>query len=203
MQPNQPPLPPNYDFILNNGQQNKGPAFFSTQDPRKRKLLAILFAGVVITLVLVIVIAMFSSGGGSGDAIKRVIAQQTEIIRIVEIAQKDARDPALRNQLATLLAVVGSDLQQTSNFANQNGIKLTPVELASAQDSALDDDLESAKQRGTFDDEVVVALEQKSESYKQALSAAINEASGDQTRQLLSTNAQNILTYEAPQTANN
>ena len=195
MQPNQPSLPPNYDFIMNNQPKQGGPVFLRNQDPRKRRLLTIGFVGVIILLLIIVVMAVFSGGSQSETDLKRVIAQQTEIVRVAELTHKETRDPALRNRLATLQAFTSSDLQQLASYAAQNGVSLNPQELASAQDSDTDAELESATQRGNFDDVAQTIIEQESAVYQQLISTAFTGSSSEKTRKLLSELNDNISAY--------
>lgn len=196
MQPNQPQSPPpSYDFILNNQPQKSGPAFLRNQDPGRRRLLAIGFVASFVLLIIIVLVILFSGGNENSIAIKRVIAQQTEIVRVASEAQKETRDPAVRNRIATLLAYTSSDLQKLDTYARQNGVATSDQELASAKDVSIDEELETASQRGNYDSTAESILAEESETYQQLLTAARENSSSEPTIQLLDQLTTNTVTY--------
>jgi Skp family chaperone for outer membrane proteins len=184
-----------YEFIMDPSQvKGSGPAFL--QDPKKRNIIAGLFVGTVL-LLIVIIFAIVSSLSSSGtSAIVDVASYQTELARISTLGLTDAKEPSARAKAATMQAFVQSDLAQTTSYLASKGKKLGPAETALRLNSQVNKDLESAKLRNNFEQELLDALETTSQGYKSSLQAAINSASSEKEKEILQSAASNILVFE-------
>jgi hypothetical protein len=69
--------------------------------------------------------------------------------------------------------------------------------LALYQDTTIDQQLTSASQRNTFDEEIIAIIRTITQEYRTQLRLAINAASDDTQRTILDTADKNILTIES------
>jgi hypothetical protein len=184
-----------YQFIIDPSQgTSSGPTFL--QDPKKRNIVAVLFVTVILLLVFV-AIAIFSSlSSKNTSAIIDVAAYQTELVRISTLGLKEARDPSVRAQIATMQSFTQSDLIQTTSYLSSVGTKFEKELTTLKLDTAIDKNLESAALRNTYDQEIIEALATTSTAYKISLQKALNDASSDEEKTILEKAASNILTYE-------
>jgi hypothetical protein len=191
MQPNQD----QYQFIINPSHGSpSGPAFL--QDPKKRNIVAILFVSFIL-LVVFIAVAVFSSlSNRNNSAIIDVAAYQTELLRISTLGLKEARDPSVRAQVATMQSFSQSDLVQTTSYLSSVGTKFEKELTSLKLDSSVDKDLEAATLRNAYDQEIIEALATTSSAYKLSLQKALNDSSSDEETALLQKAATNIITYE-------
>ena len=198
-----PPAPqqhPDYDFIMSaqKQQQKFGGGSPGLQDPRKRMIISVAFVVGVLLIVFVGFSIITSVGGTDADDLKRLAAQQTEISRIADEGLKEASIPDTLNQVTTLKSIIDSDLRDTLGYLSRNGVTPTPVELASAKSSAVDEALASAATRNNYDDELIDQLNTLITAYKLQLNSALNTttSSAPNRQNLLNGAATNILTYE-------
>lgn len=192
MQPQNNP----YEFIMDPSKQKRpgGPAFL--RSPKNRIVVGVMFIAVILTILLIGFSLISSIGKSSNNDLLSVAAYQTEIARISGLGLKSAKDSSTKAKLATFSAFITTDSQSTINYINSTGKKLKPEELTMQKDSKVDKELESATQLNKYDETVIEILEAKSAAYKASLQRAINAASTPKEKQLLSTAANNILTYE-------
>lgn len=180
-----------YDFILNSNHQPQKQSFGSSKGPNK--LLAIVgLLSVVVILVVVIVSLVFSKSGGSAG-ISSVYAQQTEIIRILELGIQDTADTELKQQLSTLLLSVQSDARAISSVLGEEGTKQAKAEIALRKDAEIESALESARSAGTFDDVFLAAIKKQLVIYQKDLNTAFKQSSSD-TKNIIATAAQSVET---------
>lgn len=182
-----------YDFIVNpNGPQHgKSPGInFSSG---KNKILIYAVFGLVAIILLIIGISVISSLGKTNNQdLVEVDAQQTEIVRIIELGQKDARSADVLNQLATLNVLISSDKSAVESLLTKRSVKPDKNALASAKNSDTDSALDKAKQIGNYDDVLIQQISKQSNEYYQSLKTALSDASTNAEKNLLNTAISNI-----------
>lgn len=183
-----------YNFILDPSQPNKKPS--ALQNPKQRKIMAVIFVAVVVLLVTVIAAVILSSGKQSNKSSVDVAAYQTELLRLTDLGLKSGKSTDVLGKIATLQAFISSDLSATTSRLAKNGTKLSPLQLGSKSSTEADKQLESASARGAFDEVILDVIESTSASYKQSLQTALNESSSPKFKEVLETAAKNILSYE-------
>lgn len=187
-----------FNFITNPVQGNSsGPAFL--QDPKKRNIIAVLFV-VVVLFIIVIGFAIFASLGKKNTSpMVDVAAYQTELIRISEFGLAGTTDSSVRAQTSTMLAIITSDLTQSTSYLASSGKKLEIIDTAIHLDASIEKNLETASLRNTFDEELIATLEKTTAAYKLSLQKALDSASSEKEKKVLQTAATNILTFEGNQ----
>ena len=184
-----------YDFILDPSQQQRpgmsggGPAFL--QDPVKRLVAAVVFVFVVLMIVFIGISILFSGGGGSSK-LEEVAGVQSEIVRIANQGLLEARDPATRADVATILTFTKSDLSATSGYLGGFDEKKAALYI----NPELDELLQRAAERNVYDDAILEILGDLGADYKAALQDALDSSSGEEETLILETAAVNILTFE-------
>ena len=189
MNPDQNP----YNFILDPTQNKK---VSSLQDPKQRKIIAIIFVAVVVLIVTILASIILSSGKQSVKSTVDVVAYQTELLRLADAGLKSSKSSDVLSKIATLQAFISTDLTAATSVLTKNGTELSPLQLSSKSSPEVDSQLESASQRGAYDEVILDVIESTSSRYKQSLQAALTETSSAKLKVALETAATNILAYE-------
>lgn len=184
-----------YNFILDPASQPKsGPGFL--QNPKQRNIIAAVFVLIVLLLVFGAFAIFQSLGKQSNTALIDTQAYQTEIVRLSQAGLKDAQDPNTKKILSSFNASVGSDLQATASYMAGIGVVPSEERLAQNKEKGIDKTLESARQRGNYDQAILEAIESASAGYKTALSSALEESSSKKRTEILNQAGANILILE-------
>lgn len=186
MDPYQQPMPPRnpYDFITNPAPPPKRP-LLSSGSLKQRILL--IGGGLLVLLVLIsIVSTLLSSGSKSAtNALKRVVAQQAEIVRLAELGAKDGQSSELRAYALNIAYSLRSDQAVLSGTLADSGVKITPQELASAKDTQADSTLEAARSSNRYDEAFHALMQTQLDGYLSRIEAAHKEVSNPDIKALL------------------
>ena len=184
MQPQNP-----YDFIMDPSKlkQPAGP------NNSKNKIVVMIALGLVMITVLVIGFVFITSiGKADNEDLISLRAEQTELLRIMDIGKKDLTDSSLKNRLTSMQAFVSSDGVILDNLLNKRGVSVTKEQLISKKDSDVDDALEKAKQEGSLDAKMLEVVSDISNSYYKTLKDSLATATTKIEKDLLNTLIANI-----------
>jgi hypothetical protein len=179
MQPNKNP----YDFILDPSQPSKSGMSFG--GGKKKIIPILLFLSAVVVIIIVGVSLISSVGKVNNQDLINVRAQQTELLRIIDIGKKDLSDIALKNNLATLEATVASDEKQIADLLKGREEVTTSLALKSLRDKDVDAAFDAAKQDGTYDKVVLDEISKRSNAYFNSLKTALNDSASNKETRLL------------------
>ena len=185
-----------YDFIMNPQTPQTGPTMTGP-----KKLLAIvgLFGGAIVLIVIILTLVLAPKNGGSKEQLTSVIAHQTEVNRVIELGIDDVSDLPLKQRIATLNAVVLSDLQEANGIAASRKYKIEPLQRNSQIDTSVDGEIEEAKARRELDKALEVAVSAAASNYLRALNDASNASNSKAEKELYSNAIASLQTIVATQ----
>lgn len=187
-----PQQPNQYDFMTAGPQRQAGPSFLRT--PKGRLIASIVFV-VAILVIGIVILRVFSSIAANKETnLIDAVAYQTELIRVGELALKDAREPSTKTKLKTLLSFVTTDMNASKDYLKSAGVKLDTTQLRSRRDAKVADQLEAAKS-GNFDQVALEIIDKKATSYRSSLSKALGETSGKKRRSTIQNGLDNLNVY--------
>jgi hypothetical protein len=191
MPPSQPQYPQQspYDFIVNSGQpQPKRP--FSLPNGGSKRQRILLIAGGGFTL-LVLIIMMFSMlSGGSKEQNERLLSiaqQQTEIVRVTNLARDKARTSAAQSLAATTSITMQSSQSDVTGLLKKAGVKTDVKVLALKNDPKTDAALEAAAQNNRYDEVFTELLAREIKEYQTSVKEAYDGTSSKTQKAVLET----------------
>lgn len=159
-----------YGFIMNpdSAPQKKGglPSFKSFS----KKQLALIAGGGLILLLILITVAssLMNSGPTNQDHLAAVAVQQSEIIRISDMAVKDARGVEARNMAQTVQLSLRSDQSTLTAVFKAQKVKL-PKATENAKNTQT---LTAAQQNNRFDEVYLDLIQKELVEYQKKLNTA-------------------------------
>lgn len=189
MNPQQTP----YDFIFDPKHQ-KSPTGMSGPQGSRKIVLIVGFVSFVVIIIIVGISFILSLGKTNNQDLIAVQAQQTELVRILELADKDLSDAATKNKLATLRTVTSSDLSRVGALLSDRSVEVTKLQLNAEKNSETDEALGAAKQDGSFDDVALAEINTRSNAYLQSLRTALSDATSNREKDLLEAAISNLQT---------
>ncbi len=186
-----------YDFILDptQNQRSGGPNFGSK---KRQKIIGIIFVLTSILVLIVVVSSILSGGGSKNDGLVSLQAYQTEINRVITLGQKNVADPAIKQELGTLKAVITSDQKQLSNLLSARGVVSTKLQLNSKKDPTIDTALSDALKTGDHDEILQQKLKSLVGNYYDSLTTAQQQTSSSKEKIIVNTATSNIeIVYKA------
>ena len=179
MQPQNP-----YDFIMDPTLGKK--PHVAGPGSGKNKLLVMIVMGLIIISILTIgFIFITSIGKANNDDLVSLRAQQTEILRIIDLGKKDLTDAELKNRLTSMQIFISSDGAQLDDFLGKRKVEVSKEQLASAQNSDIDSELEKAKNEGALDEKLLSAVSAQSNEYYDVLGDSLSSATTTKEKELL------------------
>ena len=161
-----------YGFIFEQGKQ-KQPRSLQPRSNSSKILLSIGFVAGVIIIVIIGLNLVLSVGKANNEDLVTVRANQVELLRVIELGQKNVSDISLRNRIASMQASVSTDAYALSELLKKRDVKVESLKLNALKDEDTDEELESALQKGSGHDEVLLKkIEELSNSYYTALKNA-------------------------------
>lgn len=189
MQPDQD----QYGFIMNPGtgpQKRSMLPGFGTMS--KKQLLIFGGAGVLILAMLVTILFSLLSGGPTNkDQLLAVVAQQNELIRISDIAVKEARGIEAKNLAMTTKLSLRSDQSSLTAALKAQNVKVGGKDLQAAKDSDTDRLLEDAKQNNRFDEVYLEFIQAALVEYQKNLNTAYKTTISPQLKEAMKIQYQN------------
>lgn len=171
-----------FDFIMNPQQQGKKSLLPS--DPKTKLIYMVIGGGVGLVLLLFLIFGIFGGGGDPVDSLVDVAQQQNEIIRVSELASRDASGTQAQKLSAMVLSVVLTDQKNTVSYMSKNGKKVSAKDLALKQNKEADSQLSAAKQNGRFDEEYTQITLKYLQTYQQNL-ADVYPNLGEQGKEII------------------
>lgn len=200
MQPNgpTPPIQPvndPYGYILNQQTPQKKPFLFGSGKPSP--LIMALFV-LFVLLIVGVAFAVYSSlTAKNWDSVIALAARQEEIIRVAELGQKKANDPATLIYVATLKNVTQSEQNDTIAFLKKKGVKAKDMGLSAQKDSSTDKALDTAEQNNTYDKVLLTKLGDEVSDYQKAQKQVSVTDNSKSEKTLLATLAANAKTISS------
>jgi hypothetical protein len=167
MQPDQGPHP-DYDFILNPSKQGKK-SLFGGSSKKQRLLMTIIAGGIGLVLVFIVLGVVFGGGSGSEERLNGLVQQQTELIRVAGLADKDAADANAKNLATTVELSLTSAKTKTTTALTKGGGKLQSKQLGAKKDADTDKALAAAKQANRFDEVFMSTMKTELTDYQSEL----------------------------------
>jgi hypothetical protein len=190
MDPSKPYIPPPrgqnpYDFITN--PQTPPKRRFSGGNSFMTRLLMVVGGGVLLIIIISVAVSLLGrSSQGNVSALKNLVSEQEELVRIAGIGSKNAQDTTVRSRALTTELSTETQQQSLINYLEKLGVKVSEEELASQKNSSTDSELESAASSNRFDDEFSATLTGLLNEYATNLQEIYNSTSNEETKQVLS-----------------
>lgn len=194
MQPNQPNP---YAFITNPPPPPKQPLFGGWSMKQRGIILGV---GIVFVLILVSVISNIMSAGSEAGVLnmKRVLARQTEIIRVADLAAAGGQATETRAMALNVSLTVSSDKNRISKILADGKIKVTAQELGARLDAQADTALNEAASNGRYDETFRQLIFTQLTDYLSLLETAHSTSSTETTKaELQKSHANATLLQEA------
>jgi hypothetical protein len=191
MQPNLPAPSQNpYDFIMNSGQPQmpgKMPRMTNGGGGQRQRILFVAIAGFIVLILGIIVFNILSSAGkGNTTLLKNLAAEQTELIRVSDLALTKAKSTKARNLAATATITVRTMKQRTTKLLSLKGIEVVPKELNAKLNEKTDDALDAAEQANRYDEVYIEYMLGALATYQNNLKAAYDVNTETNDRDVLS-----------------
>lgn len=183
MQPQSPDNNP-YDFITESPTSSKKPLFGrGSHLPKIFLVLGILTA---VTIIAVIAASLLGGdSGGSKTTYTRLLQQQTEIVRIADLASKDAQSSTVKNFAVTTSQTLQSTKADLTALAKSAGADIEPKTLLLGKDSATDKALTTAAQINNYDAVFAKILTDQLTEYSKTLQELLNSTPKTKSRNTL------------------
>lgn len=164
-------LSPQYDFIMNSGQQAKPPAKFSVSKMSKPVMILV---GVAVVLILVAVGSVILSNLSSKSSKPYVdaLSRSTEIVRISDLAKTKMKDADTLALLTTASTVLASEQLQLNSYLKSTGEAINPKLLSGYLNSQSDKSLETAAQNSNLESTYIIYLKSGLSGYLSSLKTA-------------------------------
>jgi hypothetical protein len=175
-----------YDFIMNAPQAPKKGWLPGIGSSQKQRILVVIAGGVLLIIILLIVFSLiFGGSGGNTDALVKVAQEQTELIRISDIALTKARGSDALNLAVTTKLSLTTEQQPLLATLKSEGRKLSIKELNAGKNSATDESLAAAEQNNQFDQVFIQTLQNGIANYQKTLKQAYDGTSSKKVKQTL------------------
>ena len=185
-----------YNFILNPNAQKKKPSLVPTPTGTTQRVLLIVGVITIVVMLLVVGFSLFSRiGKVDNQDLIRAQAYQTEILRIVDIGQKEVKTDRIRTEIATLRATTQSDLTTLADILIKRKETVTALQLNAKKNADLEGALAKAKETGAYDSAFEAALQDTVAAYYKELQSALAEATTQIEKDALKNAVANIEAY--------
>jgi hypothetical protein len=153
---------------------------------RKQRIL-LMVLGVVGGAVIILVMAMvFFSKENLEPLVTKVVAQQQELLRVNELADKFSPDLAIRQTQATVASIVASDLQEMMNARSELvKTKITKETSSLYSDAQAQERFQDAAQRNALDGEYRDTLRDHLEGIEASVRDLSSKSQSDQLKATL------------------
>ncbi len=190
MDPNQ--IPQNtgqYDYILNAPTPKKANFFSGGKNGGKKQtiLYSIIFVLVIVTIFVVVLSVFISANKKDYTLYKKILDEQTEIIRITDLGYAKARSASIKNYATSIKSITTSEKTDTLAYLKGAGIKIDEKVLASKKDTNNDKTLTAAEQANQYDEKLTLVLNTLVISYQKDIKTLGTDVSTKTERALIST----------------
>ncbi|MBI1856770.1 hypothetical protein HY003_00920 [Candidatus Saccharibacteria bacterium] len=181
-------MPPNqYDFITNPQKLPKKGLLPGIGNSKKQRILMVGVGGILLVIILITVFSfIFGGSGGNTDDLVKAAKQQSELIRISDIALTKARGSDALNLAITTKMTLMAEQQPFLKMIKNQGYSLNAKELAASKNAETDKILTAADQNNQFDVVFLKTLQSGIANYQKTLKKALNTTSNKKARQSIS-----------------
>jgi flagellar basal body-associated protein FliL len=178
------PQPPTgqYDFILAPESQKRK---FSGGSTKSR----LIFVGVIVIVLVLVgsILASILSSAGNQDvkSIKKLVAQQEELVRITELGSDRAQDYKIRSLAYTTKLSILTQQQKLLSYLEERGSDPSKEELAAELQPKLEAELEQAASNNRFDETFSAALDTALRAYAKETEVASKNVGSEKTKAVL------------------
>lgn len=173
-----------YDFIMDNNPNKRGPAFGNSMKAR----VALVAGGAVLLIILALVVMSFFSQGDKGQTqrLLEVAQAQNEIIRVSSLGKEKAKDITTRTYAANTRLSVSSAQNEVKASLNKRGMKDKAInkQLAASKNSKTDTALDEASQNNRFDETFTAILQKQMTDYQKLLQSAYDGGTATEKKSL-------------------
>ena len=175
MVPNaQQQAPNNYDYLFAKPAPQK--PFMGGRSSKNKTLLSVVFV-VVMLLLVVIGFSVFGALTKKDySTYKKLIDQQTEIIRIIDSGLTKARGTTAKNYTSTLRTTTQTEKNDTIAFLKTVGSKIDDKKLAGVKNAANDKVIADAQATSDFDERYVALVNKLIIEYQKTITSSVNAA---------------------------
>lgn len=164
-----PSSTPQYDFILNEQQQQKQ-GFVNRLKSLPKPVLILLALGLAFLLILLLI--ALRGGSSQPQPLISAVGRAQEISRVSGLAQAQSKDADTQALAATTQATLNSDQQQITSYLGRTGTKVDPKSLLAYQDKKTDQLLTQAASENKLEQAYRSYLKNSFISYKIDLQTA-------------------------------
>lgn len=182
------PAPPqnNFDFIVNPPKKTRkglfpsfgGGGFLS-------KIILIVGGAIGLMAILWVVTVIFGSPGVNIDRSIGLVQSQEEIIRVANVAEKSIIGQDLSDASATAKGTIVSQQSAWNTVLLDQGVELKGDQLELKTNPDVDEDLESSRIAGTFDETYAEVLETMLRSYATEMETFFDQSENTAERERL------------------
>lgn len=178
-----------YAFIMNNGIPQQKPNLLNIASGSPKKRIAIIGIGLVSILIIFFMFASLMFGGGQGqtDKLLALAQQQTELIRISDLANKEGAAHAASTQVLasnTSLSLQSSQ-QQILGLMSKGDRAKSQKQLGAKQSTKTDAALKSAAQNNRYDEAFTEIMASELSKYQSELKVSYNSSKNTKEKQVL------------------
>ncbi|HTE21445.1 MAG TPA: hypothetical protein VK674_00200 [Candidatus Limnocylindria bacterium] len=184
-----------YGFIMNpgTGQPRKsllpGRGFLNL--PRKQLILLVVGAAIVLAILVTIVLSLLGGGPTNEDQLVGVVQRQHELIRVSDIALKEARGTQARNLAMTTKLSLHSDEVSLVAALKRQDVKIGSKQLGAGKDQETDNKLTQAIQNNRFDEVYLEFIQSALADYQRNLNTVYKTTTSTSLKETLKVQYQN------------
>ncbi|MCA9342996.1 hypothetical protein KC950_03235 [Candidatus Saccharibacteria bacterium] len=180
-----------FDFIMNNGQNQKKSLIPLPADPKKKLIVIVVGGAILLVLLLVLFFSIFGGNSGPVENLVPVVKQQNEIVRISDKASNKLSSGQARKLSAMIISIIATDRKKTADYMAQNGRKVDNKELVLGSSAEVDKELADSQQNGRLDEVYTQITLEYLQKYQQNLESVYTQL-GDNGKELLKQNNDNV-----------
>ena len=172
-----------YEFITNPGQPPKSPLLGGST---KSRIFIVVGAIFLLLILFGIASTILSSGkNASTVALKNVIAEQEELIRISDIGFKDALGTEARGYAITVSLTMKTSQQELTERLTATKAKMNAIDLKAKNNPKTDEALTAAQASNRYDEALTEALNDNLSKYMKDLKSTYNSTGSEKTKAAL------------------
>lgn len=181
-----------YDFILNPNDGQPQKKSLPPKNLGKKQLALIAGGGFVILLFIIVALsALFGGGPSNKEQLLGVVAQQNELIRVSDIALKEAKGAQARNLAMTTKLSLRSDQSSLTAALKAQKVKIGGKELGAAKNAKSDTLLTTAAQNNRFDEEYLSFIQEELVKYQKSIAEAYKTTTSKSLKETMRVQTQN------------
>lgn len=194
MQPDQTPQNPQapqqnpYDFFMKPGTpepvKSKLPIPLGGKGLKGKIMLAV-GAGLVLLIITFLAATLLGGSKGPSDKLQEVVQEQTELIRVTDLAKTSARSTKTQVFATNVGLSLTTAKLQILPVAKKSGAKTDVKNLSGKQSSSTDKALKAATENNQFDELFTKTVTDQLTTYKKSLNEAYQATSNKKDKQTI------------------